>query len=357
MTRPDVQTAELSDEAFAGQLCDGDTSAVVAFTKRFAILLTNAWTEFKSMVSGCRMSQADLDSHLSKTAGRGYVRYCVRQDLDNNFTEYLSGLELTGLAVTGACIARDEATIQHLDDTVQQRIVPTLLNLWRSGTLRGVSRTTVEDIGSMLAGHLWMQTRSGETRLASYMGRCRLTSWLTGIARNAIVDEARKQTKFVNFASTDESEQPDLVQTVPAPDVNHSQLEHQELVDKYRKPILDALLSIESTLTTRQKAVFHGRFLAGIPANELADCLKISRPRISQLTAAIQLQIESAVRKQVDLLADDLGISSQTVLSCLQDLQAFLGSCTDGPEDESLESSTHGPLNDLIRKYRDRGSN
>tara|TARA_R110002072_G_scaffold303129_1_gene494982 strand:- start:1989 stop:3062 length:1074 start_codon:yes stop_codon:yes gene_type:complete len=357
MTHSDSQTSELSDEEFASQLCDGDSSMVLAFAKRFATLLTTSWTEFKTRVTGCALPQVDLNTHLSKTAGRGYMRYCVQQDLDIDFAGYLSALELSGLTVTGACIENDEATIRHLDETVQQRVVPTLVNLWRSGTLRGVSRTTVEDIGSMLPGYLWMRTKSGEAKLATYMGRCRLTSWLTGIARNAIVDEARKQQKIVNFASTDESEERDLAQTVPGPDVNDNLLERQELVDKYRQPILDALLSIESTLTTRQKAVFHGRFQAGIPANELADCLKISRPRISQLTAAIQQQIELAVRKQVDLLADDLGISPHAVLGCLQDLQSFLQSCCDDEGPESSKNNITGPLDDLIREYRDRDSN
>lgn len=355
MTGPDSQTAELSDEVFASQLCDGDASAVVIFARRFSVLLTNVWTDFKSLVSGCRQSQVDVNVHLSKTAGCGYMRYCVRQGLDNDFADYISGLELSGLTVTGACLASDEATIHHLNQTIQQRVVPTLVNLWRSGALRGVPRTTVEDIGSTLTGHLWIRTKNGESRLASYMGRCLLTSWLVGVARNAIVDEARKQQKVVSFAGTDDSGQPDPAQTVPARDVCHSLLEQQEMIDKYRKPILDALLSIEPNLTTRQKAIFNGRFLAGIPANELADCLKISRARVSQLTAAVQQQIEVAVRKQVDLLAGDLGIPANAVLRCLQDLQSFLRTYTDDQEVGCRDDGKTGLLEDVIRKYRDRG--
>lgn len=354
MTGPDSQTAELSDEVFASQLCDGNVSATVKFAERFADLLTNAWTDFKSLISGCRLSQVDVNDHLSRTAGRGYVRYCVRQNLDHDFADYLSGLELGGVTVAGACLASDEATIQHLNQTIQQRVVPTLVNLWRSGALRGVSRTTVEEIGSALTGHLWMGTKNGESRLASYMGRCRLTSWLTGIARNAIVDEARKQKKVVNFAGYDDCSQLDAAQAVPAPDASQSLLEQQEMIDKYRKPILDALLSIEPNLTTRQKSVFHGRFLAGIPANELADCLKISRARISQLTAAIQQQIEVAVRDQAELLASDLGMSADTILGCLQDLQAFLRTYTDDLGDESRDDSRTDLLEEMIREYRDR---
>lgn len=356
MTGLDNQTAKLSDEVFANQLSDGDVSAAAIFVRRFKVLLTNAWTEFKSLVSGCRLAQFAVSDHLSRTAGCGYVRYCVRQELDQDFADYLSGLELSGLTVAGACLASDEATVQHLDQTIQQRVVPTLVNLWQSGALRGVSRTTVEEIGSTLTGHLWLRTKSGEPRLASYMGRCRLTSWLTGIGRNAIVDEARKQKRVVNFASDDDSEQLDAAQAVPAPDTSHYQLEQEEMIDKYRKPILDALLSIEPNLTTRQKAVFHGRFLAGIPANELADCLKISRARISQLTAAIQQQIEVAVRKQVDLLAGDLGVSADAVLGCLQDLQTFLRTYTDDRGDKSRDDNKTGLLEDVIREYRDRGS-
>ncbi len=353
MSAENPEESLLSDSEFAGELALAVPSAVQQFGSRYASVVNEAWKNFRRLVSGCLLDQTKVISFVGGASGRGYIRYCVQKNLDVRLDGYVEGLELTDLTLAGACIDEDGASLEHLNALVETRVLPTLVSLWRRGTLQGTSKTIVEDTGGSLIGHLWVRNASNEIRLATYLGRCRLTSWMIGIARHAIIDEGRKLKRMqsADGDAEDGSRTIDLANTIKAAEDNDSDLERDELIQKYRVPLLNAVLSVEGSLTPRQKAVFRGRFLAGIAANELADCLQISRPRISQLTTAIQQRVNEAVRPIAESLAEDMEISADVVLNCLQDLQGFIESCSEVRREQEPHGGT---LVDIIQGIRDR---
>lgn len=346
-----------SDVEFAGELSDAAEPAIAAFLTRFMTALAEAWDHFRVIVPRSRIEPSAVSPFIGRASGRGYDRYYVQKGLDVRFDDYVSGLELKDMTLVGACVCEDDPSIQHLDHMISTKIVPTLLSLWRRGSFPGIGRTCVEEAGGALIGHLWMKTRSDELKLASYLGRCRLTSWLVGIARHTIIDEGRrlKHTHYVGGVTENEESRLALSQVVAAPDSTKGGIEQDELVARYRKPLLEAILSIEDSLTPRQKAVFRGRILAGIQANELADCLQLSRPRISQLTAAIQERINEAVLPQAEELAADLAVPTDVILNCLRDLQFFFKSFTsEAGLDETQQTAARGSLDELIENLSTR---
>lgn len=310
------------DVRFTQRLRDRDCTALSAFQSRFADVLSAAWRSLTAAVTDCRDSLNTVASHVGYAAGRGYLKN-AGHDASAAFTAYVTGLKLCDLELVGACLNSDDACLTHISDLIERRTLPVLLSLWKDGQLPGVSRSTVEEAGRGLTGHLWSTPQKGvEQRIATYDGQCRLTSWLILITHNLIRDESRKQRRIRSTDSRTDNMGGNLDHMPSTSD--SSSVEREDLVQHYRRQFLAAVTSVEKRLNARQRIVFQGLYFERLQAAEIAGILGVSRARVSQITAQIRTLVFAEARGLAEQLAVEIDVPQDVVLQALSNLDAFL---------------------------------
>jgi RNA polymerase sigma factor (sigma-70 family) len=312
-----------------------EPDAIRDLTRRFSTLLAPDWSV------AARGSRGDADELLSSVAvtfATGYLESCDREARPLN--DYVDSLVIPDLLIATACLLGDEAASRKVLELVETRVRPSLLKHWADR----IPRQHVDDVLQDLISHCVTGRGSDSTmassRLASYRGRATLTTWLYAIVAKQLLDVLR--------SARAKRSRPLLEETVASsaaairPDVQIEGAEENDRGRMHRDRLVEVLRDAVDMMPPRRRLAAVLRWVRGHRPAEVADRMRISRPRVSELLTEADRDFRNATRPVCTQIAMELDKPVAEIEGILSDqLQHLLNETEESTDGEDL--TLHSP--------------
>ena len=161
------------------------------------------------------------------------------------------------------------------------------------------------ELASSVMAHLFFRDRSGQSRIASYEGRCSLATWLSAIIRHQAINQ--RQLK------SNEAEPLDSLRGVPNPNAVGA-LEAVLLQSKYGEAITDSFKWAARQLSERERLVLALRFEDEMPAAQIARMLHVHPAQITRTVKRAEARLHDSVLAR---LTAHHGLAAAAIEECI----------------------------------------
>jgi RNA polymerase sigma-70 factor len=235
-----------------------------------------------------------FEAHLRNVVGRSFPKRKVDRQAQARFVR---SLHTNDLLLALACSRGSNAAWQRFSSLYRTY----LANLSNRLIGRGFDP---QDLSDTICIDLFLPDRSGQSRIASYDGRCSLATWLRVIVSNRIINERlRKDSRFSSLEGVPE----------PTDSTALHQLEAGLRLNRYGSMILRCFRSASLRLSPRDRLILLLRYDQELQLGEIARLFSVHQSTITR-------QIDRALAKLRDDLVASLrsaGLGPDATQECL----------------------------------------
>jgi RNA polymerase sigma-70 factor len=233
----------------------------------------------------------------------GHLRRIVKRYLDSggsqdSAVDFVNNLFTSDLLLASGCAAGSDSAWQRFSTLYRKY-------LYDLGRTLDANGCTAEEVGETVWIDLFLPDRSGDSRIASYDGRCSLATWLRVVVSNRIIND--RQKKRFNSGSLDEIPEP------PDPSALQSVESHLGR-ERYELMILDTFRRSFSHLSARERLMLLLRYDQGVQLGEIGQFFGVHQ---STITRQLERTVDRLRRDVVSLLSSEYGLGGPAIEECL----------------------------------------
>lgn len=258
-------------------------------------LLIDSYAALYHRVPECRAGMVDLLPIVSRTIALAYDGLSEKAPID------VGAISFEDLMLVAACLRNDNAAVQYFCGT----IVPQVSGDLRRNFVARCSPTIVDDVVDQLAGHCFEKTTkgayAGKPRLAMFFGRSSLTTWLYAVGTRMLQTVVSQQkSRDGNYHAVD-------LATIPSsevtPDAAVLSEESFQLGEQLRRMLVAAVHDALEAMPVKRRLACILFWEYGLTAAQVADRMRVSRPRVSELLSEARDQFRQSCGNCLDLIA------------------------------------------------------
>ncbi len=253
---------------------------VTNFINRFAVPLAVAYAQHcttvkKSTGQSIRIPQSDLHSHTHNVVDRGHDKYKAKV---SDFNEYFESLQLDHIKWVAAVLSRDEPSASAFVHAIHQKVTPAIVARFRH---QQFAVTAAEDLPSRIL----MIGQSNRPRIAEYLGRSRLETWLIGIGIRLAINERNRSGQAMGDGD------PDVVSVEPETPFgavdDGDDMDQSEKLENLRRVLYQLAREVTEHSNEKRRLTLQLAVAQRLKPAEIADVLSVSRAYVAQIRSTI----------------------------------------------------------------------
>lgn len=254
-------------------------------------LLLQAWESSRTQWPTVALPAEQFVTHLAERLPQG-------PEPTPSLEPLLASLSLSELYLACACLQGMDAALELFERHYLAKLPASLRQSKHS-------HTTPEDICQLARMKILVPTPEGRPKIAEYMGRGALQSWVRVTAMRIAI---KLQS---NEKPAPEEDSDTIVSLIPAPGVNP---ELDAIKRRHQPELRQALREAFSSLSSEDRHLLRLRFADRLSTYELAKLFRVSQPTISRW---LKSTLETVQKDTLRRLQARLGLSQR-------DFQSFL---------------------------------
>lgn len=259
---------------------------VTKFASRFAAALAVAYAQHgksvqKSTGQSIEIPQSDLHSHTYDVVNRGHEKY-KKEYAD--FKKYFEKLKVDHIKWAASVLENDGASVSAFMKAIQEKVAPAVVKKFDH---QQFAITFADDLPSHL---LIIGKKSGRPPIATYLGRSKLETWLTGIGIKRAINEQKRHGQAVGGEDSDT----EFVDS-QSPDNASDEMKQTEKLENLRRILYEQAKVVNQELSPKDSLVLQFAVVQRLKPAEIADCISVSRARVSQIRSSIARKVVARV--------------------------------------------------------------
>jgi len=295
---------------------------VPGFVDHFQVCLSDAYQRLcvlirKSTGRSVEVVQSALHLHTFDVVTRGHEKYGTAVD---SFSAYVDSVRLDHIKWVAAVLKNDEAAATAFVTIIRTKVSPAIMAKFDH---REFAARATEDLPS----RIFMEGKSRRPRIAEYLGRSSLETWLVGIGYRLAINERRRPGQAPGgdvdvFADTAAG--------------NTSTQDQIDQIETIRNTLLAKSVDAVRKMNSQEQLVFQMTVIKRLKPAQVAEYLSVSRARVSQIRQQIKQKIITGAEDFVSDIVERYGASRESVENLLWKILDELES---NPSDSAAQHS------------------
>lgn len=253
---------------------------VTNFINRFAVPLAVAYAQLGKTVKNStgqsiRIPQHELHAHTHDVVDRGHDKY---REKTPDYDEYFESLQVDHIKWAAAVLRSDEPSASAFMQAIHEKVAPAIVSKFRH---QPFAVTAAEDLPSRIL----MIGQSNRPRIAEYLGRSRMETWLIGIGIRLAINERNRSGQARGDGD------PDVVSVEPVTPAGagdeSDDMEQSEKLEYLRRILYQLAREVTENSNEKKKLALQLTVVQRLKPAEIADALSVSRAYVAQIRSNI----------------------------------------------------------------------
>lgn len=289
----------MTDSKLCERLLQRDPVAVAQFAKVFRSALETAYRMLIETSGPLGVPLDKLVPWFAEAIARGYLHEL--RDGPRTLADYVASRRLPDLLLVAACLAEVSAALVELHVRIPRDVKPWLDRTWRDNSSPLIRERAVMGLADHLLGTATKGRVKGQPRLVAYRGQGYLKRFLRSTGKNYLTELMRQEQKIKRAAK-------DRGETPPHPDEDLKEL-WKKLRQRFHEFVQEKLCA----MPPRQAMAARLRWSQRMRPSEIADLMRLSRARVSQLLGKASEEISAAITDLCRQLAPEFGLKVEEI--------------------------------------------